>query len=139
MILLIPFFILMEIVLSFYFIDHIGFWLSIAWVLITFFIGFFMLRLSSLAFSNAVQSIDITSVHKIHLVQQKSTAYMFGALMLMIPGLFTDILGVLSILYVFYLQIADKIAPKEDNYKKGEEDVIDVEVIERTHDSDAQQ
>lgn len=137
MILLIPLFLILEIFLSFSFIDYIGFWPSIFWVFSTFFIGFFMLRFSSLALSHAMRSVDLTSIHKIHTVQQKSTAFMFGALLLMIPGLFTDILGLFCVLYIIYLQITDTIVPQKNNHNQGEEDVIDVEVIERTDDTDA--
>jgi UPF0716 family protein affecting phage T7 exclusion len=137
MILLIPLFLILEIFLSFSFIDYIGFWPSIFWVFSTFFIGFFMLRFSSLALSHAMRSVDFTSVHKIHTVQQKSTAFMFGALLFMFPGLFTDILGLFCVLYIIYLQITDTIAPQKNNHKQGEEDVIDVEVIDSTDDIDA--
>jgi len=96
-----------------------------------------MLKFSSLALSHAMRSVDLTSIHKIHTMQQKSTAFMFGALLFMIPGLFTDILGLFCVLYIIYLQITDTIVPQKNNHNKGEEDVIDVEVIERTDDTDA--
>ncbi len=137
MILLIPLFLILEIFLSFSFIDYIGFWPSIVWVFSTFFIGFFMLKFSSFALSNAMRSVDLTSINKIHIVQQKSTAFMFGALLFMIPGLFTDILGVFCVLYIIYLQITDTIISQKNNHNKGGEDVIDVEVIECTDDIDA--
>jgi UPF0716 protein FxsA len=137
MILFIPLFLILEIFLSFSFIDYIGFWSSIVWVFSTFFVGFFMLKYSSFALSNTIRSIDLSSIHMMHRVQQKSTAYMFGALLFIIPGLFTDILGLLCVFYIIYLQITDTIAPQKNNHNKGEEDVIDVEVIERTDDLDA--
>ena len=55
-----------------------------------------------------------------------------GAILLIIPGFFTDILGILLQFGVFSKFIAKKIFKLKNRPKKMEEDdVIDVEIIER--------
>ncbi len=62
-------------------------------------------------------------------------AYMFGALLLIIPGILSDTFGVLALGYTLYLQFVAKITPEKPNFnQKGDDDVIDVEVIDE-HDS----
>ncbi|WP_281950951.1 FxsA family protein [Nitrosophilus kaiyonis] len=56
---------------------------------------------------------------------------LIGAILLIIPGFFTDILGILLQFHNVALFFAKKILKlKEKEKKKGEEDVIDVEIIE---------
>jgi UPF0716 family protein affecting phage T7 exclusion len=63
-------------------------------------------------------------------------AYMMGALLPIIPGILSDVLGVLLLLYTVYLRFVAKITPEKTNFnpKKVDEDVIDVEIIDE-HDS----
>lgn len=61
-----------------------------------------------------------------------------GALLLIVPGFFTDIVGILLQFEFIAVLIANKFIKKDTNYnntnqytnKKGDEDVIDVEIIE---------
>ena len=53
-----------------------------------------------------------------------------GAVLLIIPGIFSDILGGLFLIEPFAIIVARKIFPKKSNYKDKNEDIIDVEVIE---------
>ena len=61
-----------------------------------------------------------------------ASSYLLGAVLLIIPGVLSDIFGVLSLFYTFYLQFTAKIIPaKKTNYnKQGKDNVIDVEIIE---------
>ena len=55
---------------------------------------------------------------------------------MIIPGVFSDILGVIALLYTFYLQLGGTIPNSKNktninnHNKQGDEDVIDVEIIE---------
>ena len=54
-----------------------------------------------------------------------------GAIMLIIPGVFTDILGLLMMFDEFGALMAKKFIPKRDIPKNNyESDIIDVEIIE---------
>jgi len=57
---------------------------------------------------------------------------LIGAILLIIPGFFTDILGILLQFNAFAIFFAKKILhlKKKTPTKKGDEDVIDVEIIE---------
>jgi UPF0716 family protein affecting phage T7 exclusion len=65
-----------------------------------------------------------------------ATAYFLGAILLIIPGVFSDILGLISLLYTFYLQLGGTIPSSKNKTninnlnKQGDDDVIDVEIIE---------
>jgi 2-isopropylmalate synthase/UPF0716 protein FxsA len=64
-----------------------------------------------------------------------------GAILLIIPGFFTDIIGILLQFEFVGVFIANKFIKKETTYnsddefntQKGDDDVIDVEIIEHTH------
>ncbi|KIM05916.1 MAG: hypothetical protein KU29_09275, partial [Sulfurovum sp. FS06-10] len=65
-----------------------------------------------------------------------ATSYFLGAILLMIPGVLSDILGVIALLYTFSLQLGGTIPSVKNktniknSNKKGDDDVIDVEIIE---------
>jgi len=53
-----------------------------------------------------------------------------GAILLIVPGVLSDMLGILALFYAFYLQIMGTIAPKTNpKQNKGNDDVIDAEII----------
>ena len=64
-----------------------------------------------------------------------------GALLLIIPGFFTDMIGILLQFEFIGVLFANKFIKKETPYNntnefkthKGDDDVIDVEIIEHTH------
>ncbi len=64
--------------------------------------------------------------------QNASTAYLLGAILLIIPGVLTDFLGLLSLSYTLYLQFVAKITPEQTKFdkNKGDDNVIDVEIID---------
>jgi UPF0716 family protein affecting phage T7 exclusion len=79
-----------------------------------------------------------------HEFQRMNIASMVGAILLIVPGFFTDILGLLlqfekisTLVATKFLKLKNK--EKEDYYdpftKKGEDDVIDVEVIDASDSS----
>jgi UPF0716 protein FxsA len=65
--------------------------------------------------------------------QNASMSYFVAAILLMIPGVFSDFLGVLALVYTFYLQFVARMTPEQshNNFKsKGDDNVIDVEIID---------
>ncbi len=65
-----------------------------------------------------------------------SSAYFLGAILLIIPGVFSDFLGVIALLYSLYLQFGGTIpfiknkTNIKNSTKQGDDNVIDVEIIE---------
>jgi UPF0716 protein FxsA len=131
---LIPF-LLLELYLSLYVGERIGFVWSVVWIVLTMIIGAQLLRLSPFA---VMGNFDALSRGKLSLegFHSVSSAYFIGAIFLIIPGVLSDILGVLALLYTLYLQFVVKITPEQHNFKskKGEDDVIDVEVFDEHSD-----
>lgn len=70
--------------------------------------------------------------------QNVSMSYFVGAILLMIPGVFSDFLGVIALFYTLYLQFIVKITPEQPTHYKtqGDHDVIDVEIIDEHRRSD---
>ncbi len=134
MIFIIPYFFL-ELYFSLAVGSEIGFLGSVIWILSTFMIGMGLLKNAHLSFIKSFGSLssgklDGKSFH------DSATAYLLGAILLIIPGVFSDFIGVIAILYSFFLQmggtipsVKNKINMKNSN-KKGDDNVIDVEIIE---------
>ncbi len=64
--------------------------------------------------------------------QNASMSYFIAAILLIIPGVFSDLLGVIAFFYSIYLQFIAKITPEGTTHftKQGDDDVIDVEIID---------
>ena len=70
--------------------------------------------------------------------QNVSMSYFIGAILLIIPGVFSDFLGVIALFYTLYLQFIAKITPERTTHftKQGDDNVIDVEIIDEHSRSD---
>jgi len=134
MIYIIPYF-LLELYFSLEVGSKIGFLGSVLWIVITFIMGVALLQnahvsIMSNLFSLTKGDMDGKRFH------DAQTAYFIGAILLIIPGVFSDILGVIALIYYLFLQIGGKIPFIKDKsnikrYKnQGDDDVIDVEIIE---------
>jgi UPF0716 family protein affecting phage T7 exclusion len=68
--------------------------------------------------------------------QDASMAYFIGSILLIIPGVFSDFMGVVALTYTLYLQFVAKITPEQTNFKtnEGDDNVIDVEIIDEHSD-----
>jgi UPF0716 family protein affecting phage T7 exclusion len=71
--------------------------------------------------------------------QDASMSYFVGSIMLIIPGVLSDFFGVISLVYTLYLQFVAKITPEQTNFNqnKGDDNVIDVEIIDEHTDSNS--
>lgn len=112
----------------------IGFGWSVVWVIITSFLGVFLLRLSPYAVMESFSKIASGRLN-IMSAQNIAISYILGAILLIIPGVFSDILGIILLCYTIYLRLFATIPTKQNYKKEGDDDVIDVEIIDsRTSD-----
>jgi len=134
MVYLIPFLIL-ELFFSLKTGENIGFAWSVIWIVASFLIGMGLIQNGALSMQKSMQGLakgklNMKSFH------DSATSYFLGAILLIIPGVFSDILGLIALLYTFYLQLGGTIPNSKyktnikNNNKQGDEDVIDVEIIE---------
>jgi UPF0716 family protein affecting phage T7 exclusion len=136
-VLLVPF-LLLELFLSLSVGENIGFMWSALWIVASMMLGFRLLQSSSLSMMgniNAVKSGKLSMKN----FQNAATSYLAAAVLLIIPGVLSDFLGVIALVYTFYLQFVAKITPEQtnNNFKKqGDDNVIDVEIIDEHGRSD---
>jgi len=111
--------------------ENIGFFMSALWIVSSIFIGVYLIKSSSMTL---LSSLNQVRVGKMNMQGFKNTAssYLLGAVLLIVPGVLSDTLGVFSLLYALYLQFTAKIIPanKTNHNKQGKDNVIDVEIIE---------
>ena len=128
---LIPF-LLLELFFSLSVGEKIGFMWSVLWIVASMILGMKILQSSSLSIMG---NLDAVKSGKLSMKNFKNaaTAYLFAAILLMIPGVLSDFMGIVSLLYSFYLQFIAKITPEQTNINlknKGDDNVIDVEIID---------
>jgi len=134
---LIPFFFI-ELYISLKTGENIGFMWSALWIIGSFIFGMALLQRSSLTMMSNMHTMR-QGKFDMRRFQNASMSYFIAAILLMIPGVFSDFLGVLALIYTFYLQFVAKITPEQshNNFKKqGDEHVIDVEIIDERDSSD---
>ena len=126
----IPFF-LLELYLSLTVGENIGFMWSAIWIVVSMLIGLRLLQSSSLTLMGNLSSVSRGKL-SMQSFQNASTAYLLGAIFLIIPGVLTDFLGLVALIYTGYLQFVAKITPEQTKFdrKKGDDNVIDVEIID---------
>ena len=115
--------------------EQIGFLWSVIWILSSFMLG---MGLIQNAHNSLITNMKLASLGKLNAksFHDASTSYFIGAILLIIPGVFSDFLGVMALFYTLFLQLGgtisllkDKTNIKQTN-KQGDDDVIDVEIIE---------
>ena len=124
-------FLLLELYLSLEVGENIGFLWSAIWIVVSMLVGFRVLQSSSLSLMGNMNSVSRGKL-SMQSFQNASTAYLLGAILLIIPGVLTDFLGLLSLSYTLYLQFVAKITPEQTKFdkNKGDDNVIDVEIID---------
>ena len=138
MILLIPY-LFLELYFSLSVGSDIGFLWSVIWIVTTFIIGMGLLKNAHINLIKSMQSVQLGRLNA-QSFHDASLSYFLGALLLLIPGVFSDFLGLMALLYTIFLQlggtipfIKNKTNIKNSN-QQGEMDVIDVEIIEHSTD-----
>ena len=136
-ILLIPF-LFLELYLSLKVGEEIGFLGSVIWIMLSFFVGMTLLQRSSYTMMGNMNAMRQGKLD-MKKFQNASMSYLAAAVLLIIPGVLTDFLGLVALAYTFYLQFVAKITPEQKNThfkKQGDDDVIDVEIIDEHSRSD---
>ena len=134
MIYIIPF-LLLELFLSLKVGENIGFGWSVIWIVSSFLLGMGLIQNGATTMRKSMEGLSSGKLN-MKSFHDSATAYFLGAILLIVPGVFTDILGVIALLYTFYLQLGGTIANSKNKTninntnKQGDEDVIDVEIIE---------
>ena len=134
---LIPFMFL-ELYLSLKVGENIGFLGSLVWIMLSFFVGMMLLQKSS---QTMMGNMNAMRQGKLDMkkFQNASMSYLGAAVLLMIPGVLSDFLGVVAFAYSLYLQFVAKITPEQKNNhfnQQGDDNVIDVEIIDEHSRSD---
>jgi len=134
MFLAIPFF-LLELYLSLKTGETIGFFWSVVWILLSMIIGVILLQNSPHAVMGNMQAMQKGKLN-IKKFQDASMSYFIGSILLIIPGVLSDFFGLLALGYTLYLQFIAKITPEQTNFNKnkGDDNVIDVEIIDEHSD-----
>ena len=118
----------------------IGFGWSVFWILSTMILGALLLRLSPYALWSNFQTFNFGHFD-INDLQGASMAYMIAAILLIIPGVLSDILGAGLLIYTLYLHLFARIKNKQkrslDPFYEGENNVIDVEIIDESDRNDS--
>ncbi len=126
---------LLELYLSLKVGEQIGFWLSALWIVVSAMVGVVLLQRTPYTVAGHMRDMMVgkSDPQRFH---NASAAYMVGALLLIVPGVLSDLVGVLSLLYSFYLRSRATMnrSKVHSTYHEGEEDVIDVEVIDSSDD-----
>ncbi len=135
MFLAVPFF-LLELYLSLKTGETIGFFWSVVWIMASGITGVILLQNSPHAIMGQMQSVQRGKLN-MKKFQDASMAYFIGAILLIIPGVLSDFMGLLALGYTLYLRFIAKITPEQTNFKQkqGDEHVIDVEIIDEHSDS----
>ncbi len=131
-------FLLLELYFSLKVGENIGFMFSALWIVMSMIVGIRVLKFSSLSIMGNMSAVSRGKL-SMQSFQNASTAYLIGAIFLIIPGVLTDFLGVLALIYTLYLQFVAKITPEKTKFtqEQGEENVIDVEIINEYPDSNS--
>jgi len=137
MFLVIPFF-LIELYLSLKTGESIGFFWSVMWIMASGIIGVILLQNSPHAIMGQMQSVQRGKLD-LKKFQDASMAYFIGSILLIVPGVFSDFMGLFALGYTLYLQFIAKITPEQTNFQnnqqnKGDDNVIDVEIIDEHSD-----
>jgi len=130
MLMLIPF-MMFELYLSLYVGERIGFMWSVIWIVVTMILGIRLLQYTPFTLMGHISNVSRGKL-SLEDFQSASTAYLLGATFLIIPGVFTDLLGVVALCYTLYLRFVAKITPEQTkfNQTKGDDNVIDVEIVD---------
>jgi len=135
-----PVFVIIYFLLELYFSlalgERLGFIGSVVWILATLSIGMATLRMAPLTIMQNLQAVGLGKLD-MKKFQDASMASFMGGILLIIPGAFSDLIGFGLLFYTFYLRFVATITPAKPNIYKnqGEEDVIDVEIVERNTDN----
>ncbi|HIP02049.1 MAG TPA: FxsA family protein, partial [Campylobacterales bacterium] len=121
-----------EVLVSVEFASQLGGLLTFLEIIVSAFIGLFLLTNFRYTLSKSMNGL-MSGAISAQDFQKMSLFTLIGAVLLIIPGFFSDILGVLLQFSFFGKLFASKILNlknKKNIYREGKNDAIDVEVID---------
>ena len=99
-------------------------------ILLSAFVGFSIFRNLQFSMAEGFQKVIRREVSEEEFMAM-GLFKMIGAVMLIVPGVLTDIIGVLFLFEPFAKAVAKKVfPPRPTTYNRYDDDIIDVEVIE---------
>ena len=102
-------------------------------IVFTFFVGVYIIQTLPLSMQESMQKVMNRQIDEQEFISIGLFKFI-GAILLIIPGVFTDILGVLMLIEPFARWIVHKFLPKRKfeykNHRSSNDDIIDVEIIE---------
>jgi len=125
-------FIFAELYLSLSVVEEIGAGYSVIWIIGSIFLGITLLKNSQYTIANGMENV-VNGKLGLDNFKNASMAYVFGSIFILIPGIITDVFGIGLLLYTIYLHFIAKVTPEKQNFsnqQKGDDNVIDVEIIE---------
>lgn len=141
MILLILIFFLADFFVSLKVGIEIGYLNSVLWIVGSSILGIVLFRLSPYTLMSSLESFSFGEFDILD-VQNATISYLVGAILLIIPGVLSDFIGLVLVMYSLYLHLFAKIRPRRyDNFQsfnqnEGEEnEIIDVEIIDKCDNS----
>jgi 2-isopropylmalate synthase/UPF0716 protein FxsA len=119
---------------------NIGGFLTFLEIIFSAIFGMFLLKNLNIALIENMKALSQGKISQRDF-SRMNISMALGAILLIIPGFFTDIIGILLQFEFVGVFIANKFIKKETTYnsddefntQKGDDDVIDVEIIEHTH------
>jgi 2-isopropylmalate synthase/UPF0716 protein FxsA len=118
------------------FASRLGGLLTFLEIVLSAFVGIFLL--TNFRYTLSKSAMDLMSGQiSANDFQKMSLFTLVGAVLLVLPGFFSDILGVLLQFSFFGTLFASKVLNlknKKNRYKKGNDDAIDVEIIDSISD-----
>ena len=123
---LLTFFSILEVQILFFLGKILSFWTVLGLILITGFLGAYLLKRQGLKQLKSLREMDID------LFVADSVLLLCSAVLLVCPGLITDFLGLLLLLPLIRYFLAKRIVSKishlnQETYKKNDEIVIDID------------
>ena len=110
----------------------IGFGWSAMWILGSAMLGGVLVQLSPYALMQTFNTMSLSDFG-LRNAHNAALAYLFSAILLIIPGVLTDGLGILMLLYSLYLRLFATMQPNKKSHNlQGDDDVIDVEIIDES-------
>ncbi len=102
-------------------------------IVFTFFVGVYIIQTLPLSMQEGMQKVMNRQIDEQEFISIGLFKFI-GAILLIVPGVFTDILGVLMLIEPFARWIVHKFLPKREfeykNHTNKDDDIIDVEIVE---------
>jgi UPF0716 family protein affecting phage T7 exclusion len=117
-----------EIFVTSYFYTKLSPLLVSLFIVFMMFFGIFLIKRSQIFLTTTIKTSIFSQIDFKSILKQ-NILYTLSAVLFIIPGVLSDFMGIILILFVLYLQLTGKISQNK-NIFKGEEDVIDAEIID---------